>query len=78
MGLAEVCSEPCGRSTLMAFGDTMVEVIIKNISSKKIKSVIDDMLKLGDIFCLLFKAIRDYFSVGSFSKSMKANVRASI
>lgn len=62
----------------MAFGDTMVEVIIKNISSKKIKSVIDDMLKLGDIFCLLFKAIRDYFSVGSFSKSMKASVRASI
>ena len=78
MGLAEVCSEPCGRSTLMAFGDTMVEVIIKNISSKKIKSAIDDMLKLGDIVCLLFKAIRDYFSVGSFSKSMKASVRASI
>lgn len=38
----------------------------------------DDMLKLGDIFCLLFNAIRVYFSVGSFNKSMKASVRASI
>ena len=78
IGLAEVCSEPWGRSTLMAFGDTMVEVIIKNISSRKIRSVMDDMLKLGDIFCLLFNAIRVYFSVGSFNKSMKASVRASI
>lgn len=62
----------------MAFGDTIVEVIIKNISNKNIRSVIDDILKLGDIFCLRLSDISNYFSVGSFSKSIKAIVRASI
>ena len=62
----------------MAFGETIVEVIIKNISSRKMRSVMDDMLKPGDIFCLLFSAIRVYLSFGSFSKSIKAMVRASI
>lgn len=51
----------------MAFGETMVEVIIKNISSRNMRSVIDDILKLGDIFCLLFNAIRSliYLSIRS-------------
>lgn len=62
----------------MALGDTIVEVIIKNISNRNIKFVIDDILKLGDIFCLLFNAIPYFILSGSFSKSMKAMVRASI
>ena len=78
-GLADVCCYPCGSNTLMALGDTMVEVIIKNISNKNMMSVMDAILKLGDIFCLLFNAIRDYFCCsGSFNKSMKAMVWASI
>ena len=52
---------------------------MKKISNRKMRSVMDDMLKLGDIFCLLFSAIRNYFWAGSsFSRSMKAMVRASI
>lgn len=78
-GLAEVCCFPCGSNTFMALGDTMVEVIIKNISNKNMMSVIDAILKFGDIFCLLFNAIRYYFCCsGSFNKSMNAIVRASI
>jgi hypothetical protein len=38
-------------------GDTTVLVIIKKISSRKMMSVIDDMLNEGDILCLLFSAI---------------------
>ena len=53
-GFAEVCCELCGNSTLMAFGLTIVDVIIKNISSRKMMSVIDDMLKCGDILFFLF------------------------
>ncbi|EFG18779.1 hypothetical protein M099_2774 [Phocaeicola vulgatus str. 3975 RP4] len=45
----------------MALGDTMVEVIMKNISNRNMMSVIDAILKLGDILCLLFSAIRYYF-----------------
>lgn len=45
----------------MALGDTMVEVIMKNISNRNMRSVIDAILKLGDIFCLLFNAIYFYF-----------------
>jgi hypothetical protein len=56
-GLADVCCFPCGRSTFIAFGDTTVDVIIKNISSRKMTSVIDAMLKLGDILALLFSAM---------------------
>jgi hypothetical protein len=35
-------------------GDTTVEVIIKNISSRKMTSVMDAILKLGDTLFLLF------------------------
>ena len=62
----------------MALGETTVEVIIKNISNRKMRSVIDDILKLGDIFCLRFNAIAYQFSLGSFIKSINAIVRASI
>ena len=40
-GFAEVCCFPCGNNTLIALGDTMVDVIIKKISSRKIRSVMD-------------------------------------
>ena len=53
-GFAEVCCFPCGSSTLIALGDTMVDVIIKKISSRKIRSVMDAILKLGDILALRF------------------------
>jgi len=36
-------------------------VIMKNISKRKMISVMDDMLNCGDILCLLFKAISFYF-----------------
>ena len=63
----------------MALGDTMVEVIIKNISNRNMMSVMDAILKLGDILFLLFSAIRAYFCCsGSFNKSMNAMVLASI
>jgi len=52
--LAEVCCLPCGNRTLMALGDTTVEVIIKNISNRKMTSVMEAMLKLGDTLFLLF------------------------
>ena len=39
----------------MALGVTIVEVIMKNISNKNTRSVIDDMLKVGDILFLRFK-----------------------
>ena len=79
IGFADVCSEPCGSNTLMALGETIVDVIMKNINNRNIRSVIDDMLNVGDIFCLLFSDIGIYyFSLGSFSKSIKAMVRASI
>ena len=51
-GLADVCCFPCGSNTLIAFGDTTVEVIIKKINSRNITSVMDAILKLGDIFAL--------------------------
>lgn len=62
----------------MALGDTTVEVIIKNISNRNMMSVIDAILKFGDIFVLLFNAMANYFCAGSLSKSMKASVLASI
>jgi hypothetical protein len=36
----------------MALGVTIVEVIIKNTNSRNTRSVIDDMLKVGDILFL--------------------------
>ena len=78
-GFADVRCFPCGSNTLIALGDTMVEVIMKNISNKNMMSVMDAILKLGDILFLLFNAIRDYFCwSGSFNKSINAMVRASI
>ena len=41
----------------MALGDTMVEVIMKNISNRKMMSVMDAMLNSGDIFVLRFSPI---------------------
>ena len=60
-GLAEVCCFPCGSNTLMALGETIVEVIMKNINNKKMISVMDAILKLGDILVLRFSAIRSIF-----------------
>jgi len=53
-GLAEVCCLPCGNNTLIALGDTTVEVIIKNISNRNMTSVMEAILKLGDTLFLLF------------------------
>ena len=53
-GLADVCCELCGSSTLMALGLTIVDVIIKNISSRNMMSVIDDILNCGDTLLRLF------------------------
>ena len=39
----------------MALGVTMVEVIMKNINNRKMISVMDAMLKVGDILFLLFR-----------------------
>jgi hypothetical protein len=39
----------------MALGVTMVEVIMKNIKNRKMISVMDAMLKVGDILFLLFR-----------------------
>ena len=39
----------------MALGVTMVEVIIKNISNRNTRSVMDDMLNEGSILFLRFK-----------------------
>ena len=60
MGFVVVFSFPCGSNTLIEFGDTIVEVIMKKISNRKITSVMDAMLKLGDILDLLFNAIRSF------------------
>ena len=51
-GLADVCCFPCGSNTLIAFGDTTVDVIMKKINSRNITSVMDAILKLGDILAL--------------------------
>ena len=75
LGTGKFNSNQLMEEAILASGTEMVTVAMKRI---ELDNKEDDMLKLGDIFCLLFKAIRDYFSVGSFSKSMKASVRASI
>ena len=62
-GLADVCCLPCGSNTLMALGETIVDVIMKNISNKNMMSVMDAILKLGDILFLLFNAIATTFVV---------------
>ena len=53
-GLADVCCELCGSNTFMAFGLTMADVIMKNISNRNIMSVMDDILNCGDILFLRF------------------------
>ena len=45
----------------MALGDTMVEVIMKKISSRKMRSVIEAMLKAGDILALRFNILCSSF-----------------
>ncbi|MFT6199809.1 MAG: hypothetical protein ACJAQ2_001586, partial [Vicingaceae bacterium] len=55
--LASVLLELLGSNNFKAFGLTRVEVNIKNISSKKTMSVIEDMLKLGLTLFLERKAI---------------------
>ena len=45
----------------MGLGDRMVEVMIKNMRRKKMKWVIEEMVKVGDILCVVFKGIGDYF-----------------
>ena len=56
-GLAEVCCLLCGSKILMALGCTTVDVIMKKISSKKMTSVIDDMLNAASALVCLFRAI---------------------
>jgi hypothetical protein len=46
-----------GNDTLIAFGLTSVDVIIKNMSNKNTKSVMDAMLKSGFTFVLLLNGI---------------------
>ena len=69
-GLAEVCCFPWGRSTLMALGVTIVEVIMKNISNKNTRSVIDDMLKVGDILFLRFKLTMNELKVTNYKLTL--------
>jgi hypothetical protein len=54
---AIVCLLPWGRSTLMALGETMVLVIMKNMSNRNMMSVIDAMLNVGVAFVLRFRDI---------------------
>ena len=54
MGVAAVCEELCGNNSLMADGVTTVDVIMKNINRRNIKSVIEDMLNDGFALCLCF------------------------
>ncbi len=50
-----------GRSNLKAFGFTSVEVSIKNISKRKTRSVIDDMLNAAFALRLRLIAISFFF-----------------
>ncbi len=56
-GFAAVCFCACGKVTLMALGITTVEVTIKKMSSRKMTSVIEAMLKFSDTLVLLFNAM---------------------
>ena len=53
-GFAEVCCFHCGSSTLTALADTMADVILKKISSRKTRFVMDAIMILGDILALRF------------------------
>ena len=53
-GFADVCLLPCGKSTFMALGVTIVDVIMKNINNRKIISVIEDIEKVSIVFVFLF------------------------
>ena len=59
LAFAEVWLLLCGSSNFNALGLTKVEVITKKISNRNIKSVMDDILKLGEI--LLEERIAIYF-----------------
>ena len=61
-GFAEVCCFPCGRSTLMALGDTMVDVIMKKMSNRKMMSVIEAMLNVAAMWVFRFSAIGSVFN----------------
>ena len=56
-GFADVCLLPCGKSTFMAFGVTIVDVIMKNINNRKIISVIEDIENPESTFVVLLIAI---------------------
>ena len=72
-GLADVCCFPCGNNTLMALGDTTVDVIMKNISKRKMMSVMEAMLKAGDILVLLFSAMASSFFFGFVQQIEESN-----
>jgi hypothetical protein len=57
IGFAEVCLLPCGNSTFMALGVTIVDVIIKNINNRNMMSVIDDIEKASIVLVFLFNII---------------------
>ena len=61
-GFAEVCWLPWGNSTLMALGVTIVDVIMKNISSKKMISVIDDIEKVSIVLVFLLSMMNSCFN----------------
>ena len=56
-GLADVCFEPCGNNTFIAFGVTIVEVIIKNMSNRNIISVIDDIENASIVLVFLLSIV---------------------
>ena len=57
MGLAAVCFCACGKVSLIAFGTTTVEVTMKKISSRKMTSVIEAMLKASLTLVFRFSAM---------------------
>jgi hypothetical protein len=71
MALAEVWLLLCGRSNFNALGLTSVEVIMKKISNRKTRSVMDDML--NDALILLDERIAMlFFDVLKFQLSRPA------
>lgn len=77
MGFAAAWLLLLGSTNLIALGVTTVEVIIKKMSNKNTKSVIDDMLNVGLTLFRFLIAMRFYF-IGSFNKSINSMVRNSI
>ena len=61
----------------MELGKTIVEVIIKKMSNRKMTSVIDAMLNVASILCLRFSAMvvsPSGYSAGSLSRSINSIV----